>query len=75
MTVRFFITTGIVNPAPATCTSQVCNFFSVFTKTFQTALRFCCWRLPKLGGAKAADAILKKHPEHGETLCMKANPF
>ena len=23
-------------------------------------------------GVKAADAILKKHPEHGETLCMKA---
>jgi len=22
-------------------------------------------------GVKAADAILKKHPEHGETLCMK----
>ena len=21
---------------------------------------------------KAADSILKKHPEHGETLCMKA---
>lgn len=38
-------------------------------------LLWLSWRLPKLGGAKAADAILKKHPEHGETLCMKANPI
>jgi hypothetical protein len=26
-------------------------------------------------GVKAADAILKKHPEHGETLCMKAREW
>lgn len=26
-------------------------------------------------GVKAADTILKKHPEHGETLCMKAREW
>lgn len=32
-------------------------------------------RLVLLPGVKAADAILKKHPDHGETLCMKALNF
>ena len=72
--VRFFITTGIVN-APATCRSQVCKNVSTRKPFRQHSVPLVSWRLPKLGGAKAADAILKKHPEHGETLCMKANPF
>ncbi len=42
MTVRFFIATGIVNPAPATCRSQVCKNVSIFTKAFQTAFRSPC---------------------------------
>ena len=28
--------------------------------------------LKQTAGLKAADSILKKHPDHGETLCMKA---